>query len=145
MTTRAVTHQKDLQNLFTLLTERKRPFTVNIVAGKPKTNPQNRLQRRWMQEAAEQLADETAEQKRGYCKLHFGIPILRNASDEYAAEYDEHIRPLPYELKRKLMEVPFDFAVTREMTTAQKRQYLDAVFDHFSGLGVTLTEPEDKR
>jgi len=42
------------------------------------------------------------------------------------------------------MEVPYDFAVTRDMTSPQKRQYLDAVFAHFSGLGVALTVPEEK-
>jgi len=74
MTTRVVSHDKDLLNLVTLLKERKRPFTVNILAGKKKTNPQNMLQRKWMLEAAEQLGDDTAEQKRGYCRLHFGVP-----------------------------------------------------------------------
>jgi len=41
--------------------------------------------------------------------------------------------------------VPFDFGVTRQMTSPQKRKYLDAVHSHFTRLGVVLTEPEDKR
>lgn len=145
MTTRVVSHDKDMLNLITLLKERKQPFTVNILAGKKKTNPQNKLQRKWMNEAAEQLGTDTAEEFRGYCKLHFGVPILRAESDVFAAKYDAEIRPLPYELKKSLMMVPFDLAITRDMTSPQKRRYLDAVFAHFSDLGVALTVPEDKR
>jgi hypothetical protein len=111
----------------------------------PRTVRQNRLQRKWMQEAAEQLQDETAEEKRAYCKLHFGIVILKTDSEEYAAAYDEIIRPLPYHQKLKMMMAPLDYPVTRLMSVKQKSKYLDDVYNHFTGQGVKLTEPEDKR
>lgn len=142
MTSRIITNAGELAGLFRLLEGRKLPFTVAIKAGKHRTNSQNSLQRKWVTEAADQLQDETAEQKRGYCKLHFGVPILRNCDPDFAARYDQIIKPLPYEQKLLLMQVPFDFRVTSLMNTKQKTQYLDAVSLHFRGLGVELTIPE---
>ena len=123
------------------IAKRKLPFTVNIAQGKWRTHEQNKLQRLWMKEAAEQLGDETAEEKRAYCKLHLGVPILRAENEEFCEKYDRLIRPLPYEVKLEYMATPLDFPVTRLMTTKQKKQYLDAVYQHFRSLGVALTEP----
>lgn len=100
---------------------------------------QNRLQRKWHLEAADQLRDGTAEEKRAYCKLHFGVPILRHESDDFRAQYDRVIRPLPYETKLALMAEPFDFPVTRLMTKDQKTRYLDAIYQHYSSQGARLT------
>lgn len=144
MTSRVITSESELSGLVRLLEGRKLPFTVAIKAGKHRTNNQNSLQRKWVQEAADQLQDETAEDKRGYCKLHFGVPILRNCDPDFAARYDQIIKPLPYEQKLLLMQVPFDFRVTSLMNTKQKTQYLDAVSLHFRGLGVELTIPEQR-
>lgn len=118
------------------------PFTATLTDGKHRTTHQNRLQRQWMVEIAAQLGDRTPEEVRGYCKLHFGIPILRE-NDAFRKDYDNLVRPLPYEAKLKLMMEPFDFGVTRIMTTRQKTAYLDAVHRHFSEQGVVLTNPED--
>lgn len=41
------------------------------------------------------------------------------------------------------MMVPFDFGVTRIMTTRQKTAYLDAVHRNFSEQGLVLSNPED--
>jgi hypothetical protein len=110
---------------------------------------QNMRQRRWLSEAAEQLGDTTPEEQRGYCKLHFGVPILRNALPEecikaalgFKETYDKHVRPLPYETKMACMMIPIDFPITRIMTTKQKAQYLEQIAIYFSGLGCKLTEP----
>lgn len=121
---------------------RKLPFTATVTDGKHRTTHQNRLQRQWMVEIAAQLGDRTPEEVRGYCKLHFGIPILRE-NDAFRKDYDDLVRPLPYEAKLKLMMEPFDFGVTRIMTTRQKTKYLDDVHKHFSEQGLVLTNPED--
>lgn len=104
----------------------------------PKTEAQNDAQHAWYADAAKQLGDNTAEWYRGYCKLHFGVPILRSASPEYRAAYDSIIRPLPYEQKIAMMMAPLDFPVTRAMTKRQLSEYLDAVYQHLRGLGVNL-------
>lgn len=105
---------------------------------------QNTLQRLWMREAAEQLHEYTAEEYRGFCKLHFGVPILLEDEKFYEA-YMSVVEPLPYELKLKLMCVPLDFPVTRLMNRKQKVEYLDLVYAHFTELGVELTEPKGER
>ena len=83
----------------------------------------------------------TAEEVRAYCKLTIGIPILRAESELFAQKYDEHIRRLPYETKLAMMAEPFDFPVTRLMTTAQKTRYLDEVQRHFGAQGVVFSSP----
>lgn len=108
-----------------------------------RTWEQNKLQRLWVGEA-EQQGDMTAEEYRGYCKLHFGVPILRAESDLFAAKYEQHIRYLPYETKMALMMEPFDFPVTRLMNTDQKTRYLNLMYVHLTGLGFRLTEPKKR-
>jgi len=122
------------------------PFTVNISVGGRRSIKQNRLQRMWMGEIAEQIPGsfESAEAARGYCKLHHGVPILRDADEAFREHYDRVLRPLPYETKLACMMVPIDLPVTSRMNTLQLTAYLDAVHREFSGQGVVLTIPEDK-
>ncbi len=67
---------------------------------------------------------------------------MRAESEIYCAEYDATIRPLPYEMKLRLMATPFDLAVTRNMKIKQLTAYLDAMARHWSAQGVVLTDPE---
>lgn len=103
---------------------------------------QNRLQRLWVGEISEYLKDQTAEEIRAYCKLRFGVPLLRAENESFCEKYDRLIKPLPYEAKIELMAEPFDFPVTRLMSAGQKTRYLDAMFKHFSEQGVVLTIPQ---
>lgn len=112
-------------------------------ADRSRTVEQNKLQRKWMNEAAEQ-GDCTAEEYRAYCKLHFGVAILTGGSDEFAVQWESVMRHLPYEAKLKAMAEPFDFPVTRLMTAKQKAAYLNQIYQHFTGLGFKLTEPKRK-
>ena len=113
---------------------------VEIVPEK-RSADQNRLQRLWLSEAALQ-GDQTAEEYRGECKLRLGVPILRMENDEFREKYDRIVRPLPYEQKLELMMEPIDFPITRLMDKKQKTKYLDAMYRHFAGLGMRLTDPD---
>jgi len=141
MTTRIIHTERDRQSLIALIAGRALPFHVAISKKEKRSVEQNRLQRLWLNEAAEQLEEYTAEEYRGYCKLIFGVPILRADDEEFCRVYDLVIRPLPYEKKLLAMQVPLDLPVTSMMTTKQKTTYLDAMWHHFQGLGVKLTEP----
>ena len=145
MTTRILLNNADREQFKALLDSYKLPCTVNLTKGKNRSVEQNKLQRLWINEAVEQLEDETAEEKRAYCKLHFGVPILRNENEEFREKYDRIIRPHSYEDKLTMMALPLDFPVTRLMTTGQKKRYLDDIWMHFSSLGVKLTDPEEKK
>ena len=122
----------------------KLPVTVSMVRGKKRSLEQNKLQRQWMNEAAEQLGEYNAEGYRAFCKLHFGVPILRGENPEFCAAYDKYIKPLPYEHKLAMMREPLDFPVSRLMTTGQAKRYLDDVFHHLRDeCGAKLTEPDE--
>jgi hypothetical protein len=140
VTTRGVRIEQDRRTVIRLIEQRKMPFTVQITAGAPRSLEQNRLQRLWLLEAEEQ-GDQTAEEYRGYCKLHLAVPILRAENDAFREQYDRIVRPLPYEMKLQIMQVPLDLPVTRLMTTKQKTRFLDAMHQHFTSLGFRLTEP----
>ena len=141
MTLRAVHNETQRDLLLKFVRAHKLPFTVDITSGRRRSTEQNRLQRLWLNEIAEQLGDRRAEEIRGYCKLHHGVPILRNENEAFRLAYDQVIRPLPYEAKLKAMMVPLDMPVTRIMDVDQKTRYLNAVHQEFSEQGLMLTEP----
>lgn len=142
MTTRILRTGADRDLAIALLQSYKLPCTVNITKGQNRSIEQNKLQRLWLKEASEQLGDHTPEELRAYCKLHLGVPILRGEDEDFCEAYDRIIRPHSYEDKLTMMALPLDFPVTRLMKTGQKCRYLDDVWDHFTGLGVVLTEPK---
>ena len=141
MTDRVVETEQDRAMLLKFINMQALPFTATITKGKHRTDKQNRLQRTWINEIAAQLTDHPAEYWRGYSKLHFGVPILRNENEQFCEVYDRLIRPLDYERKIEMMMVPIDVAVTRIMTTKQKTAYLDAIYKQFTSLGIILTDP----
>lgn len=140
----ALTHEEKASIAEDILNTRG-GITVDWSKGKRKwkTHNQDKTENMWHREAAEQLKDETPEEKRGYCKLHFGVPIMRGENDKFREDYDIMIRPLPYEWKLKMMMIPLDFPVTRKMTSGQKARYMSDVQMHYRSLGVVLTEPDD--
>jgi hypothetical protein len=133
--------EQDRRQVIKVIESRQLPCTVEIVKGLKRSNEQNRLQRKWLNEA-EQQGDQTAQEYRAYCKLHFGVPIMRQQSELFREKYDAVVKPMDYEIKLALMVEPFDFPVTRLMSTANEKKYLDQVYVFFTGLGFTLTDPE---
>jgi hypothetical protein len=141
MVDRVIRNDWDFDQAINLMRSRGYPVTVSIRKGAVRTVEQNRLQRMWLNEAAEQLGDQTSEYLRGYCKLTIGVPIMREASEEFRESYDRIIKPHTYEEKIEMMMEPLDFPVTRLMKTKEKAEYLDRLYEHFTGQGVVLTEP----
>src|SRR5690554_6711545 len=115
--------ERDRQTMIQRIANLSLPSTVSITDGEKRSLAQNRLQRLWVFELAEQ-GDMDAESYRAICKLHIGVPILRNEDESFKQRYDAVFKELPYETKIELMKVPFDFPVTRLMTTKQKKHYL---------------------
>jgi hypothetical protein len=129
----------DRNMLIKRITNMSLPFSISTKKGAPRSIEQNRTQRMWLKEAAEQ-GDNTAEEYRGYCKLHFGVMIAKEDND-YAEKYDRLIRPMSYQDKLELMMVPMDFPVTRIFSTGQTTRYLNLIYTHLASLGIHLTEP----
>lgn len=145
MTTRVVRTEEDRKFLYRFIATRKLPFTADITTGAHRTVEQNKLQRLWLNEAAQQLEGHTPEELRAYCKLAFGVPILRAENEAFREKYDAIVAPLPYEQRLAIMMAPLDMPVTRLMTTRQKTAFLDEISRHFAGMGVVLTNPESAR
>lgn len=141
MTSRFVETEREREVFLNFIKSQDLPFTASITEGGKRTARQNRLNRRWMLEIADQLG-WTAEYARGYCKLVIGVAILKE-DPEFAEKYDRVFRPLDYETKLSLMQEPFDFPVTRLMNTKQQTRYMDEVFRHFAEKGVALSLPID--
>lgn len=120
----------------------KYPVTVTVKPGsEPRSNKQNRLFWQWMSDLEAQ-GDQTSQEYRAYCKLHFGIPILRAESPEFREQYERLIRHrFDYAEKLALMVEPHDYPVTRIMTVKQEKLMLDKIWNHFTGLGLVLTDP----
>lgn len=139
--TRIITTDFERRALIRQIETHSLPMAVAIEKGGKRSDRQNRLNRQWMREIAEQTDGWDAEDARAFCKLHHGVPILRNEDEDFRTKYDRIIRPMPYETKIELMKVPFDFPVTRLMKVNQEHRYLNAVALDFSGRGVVLTDP----
>ena len=143
MTTRVVLTEHHRAALAALISNQPLPFTAEVVKGKRRSVEQNRLQRRLINEIAEQTG-QTAEEVRALCKLTIGVPILRASNELFAEKYDRIIKPLPYETKLEVMAEPIDFPVTRLMSTAQKVEYLDSIYRTFSTKGVVFSEDRER-
>jgi hypothetical protein len=142
MTQRTVRTEADRSAVIRLIQQREIPFTLSIAKGANRSIEQNKLLQKWMGEIAEQLGDRTAEQVRGDTKLRFGVPILRAEDEAFREKYDRLIKPRTYAEKLELMMEPFDFPVSRLMTTRQFTAFIDQTHQYYSERGVILTQPE---
>lgn len=123
MADRIVKDEYDRKMLLRFIEGKKMPFTATITDGRHRTSEQNKLQRLWVKEIAEQMGDQTAEEVRGYCKLTIGVPLLREENEAFRLRYDAVVKPLPYE---------------------QKLQIIDGIHRHFSEKGIVLTLPPER-
>lgn len=139
MAHRIIQDDADLEALWHLFSSLNKPFTVEWVQGRDRTRDQNALQWLWATEAAHQLGDRTAEEIRHEWKLRHGVPILREDSAEFRELYDKAIKPLPYHLKVKAMEI---VPVTSEMKVRQMVRYLDTIQRECLQQGIRLTDPD---
>ena len=104
---------------------------------------QNRTVFMWYREIAKAKGDETATDVRAYCKLHYGVPILREDNDDFREDYDQIVSPLSYENKLKIMVEPLDLPVTRIMSVDQMQRYMEEVEKYGYSFGVELTIPNE--
>ncbi len=141
MPTKIIREPIHVEALANMLRGRKLPITVTWTQGAPRSTAQNRLAQRWFTDIATQLGDQTHEDVRAECKLHFGVPILRAENEAFRLSYDRVIKALPYEEKLAAIKA-FDLPVTRLMTVKQMTAFMDEMQRHWSGQGVRLTDPE---
>lgn len=136
---RYVANELALQRLIGDLRESYRQhgyLRVQVKAGRPRSLDQNALVHAWYDQISRELREDSALGVKCYCKLHFGVPILRAEDADYRETYDTAIRPMPY--PRKLVAMR-QWPVTSLMTRDQLTQYADAIAEHYAGRGVHLS------
>ncbi len=110
---------------------------VSVKAGKDRSLPQNAITHAWYAQIARELREDDELGWKCYCKLHHGVPIMRN-DDEFRSTYDAVIKPLAYEQKLIAMRC---WPVTSLMTKEQLSKYAEAVQADFAQRHVRLEFP----
>jgi hypothetical protein len=138
MAHRIIETPEALEDWFVLLRQRKLPMTVTAKDGRDRSLDQNALQWVWAAEAGNQLGETPDEVQRRW-KLHHGVPILREDSEDFRQFYDRALKPLSYTLKLEAMRfVP----VTSEMKVRQMVRFMDAIWKECGEQRIVLTDPE---
>lgn len=128
----------DLDAFIEFLTGLKLPVTVEWVQGRDRSGEQNRLMWKWASEAGNQIGETPDEVQRRW-KLHHGVPILREDSEEFRQFYDRALKGLNYELKLEAMRfVP----VTSEMKVRQMVRFMDSIWKECGEQRIALTDPD---
>jgi len=125
----------------TAMYREKKFVVVSLRPGKDRTLDQNALWFALYQRIAQMTEIGDVEDARRYCKLHFGVPIMRKASEDFLHGWNQMFLNLPYETKLELMGPcslfgPDGFPVTRLFDRAQGIAYTDKIVDEFRGKGV---------
>lgn len=139
MAHRVIRTEQDLADLVTFLGTLKLPLTVRWQQGANRSLDQNQLQWKWAGEVARQRGDMEQDEVQREWKLRYGVPILREASEEFREVYDTMIRPHSYEKKIEAMDL---IDVSSIMTVRQMTAYLDRIQRECAQQGLRLTDPE---
>lgn len=114
---------------------------ITVKTGRDRTLDQNDISHVWYDQISREVGEATPLEVKSFCKLMFGVGILRAEDPEFRALYDASIkRTLTYDQKLAIMAY---FPVTSLFTTAQFSQYLERMQDYYrSHHNVTLEFPE---
>lgn len=144
----SVNCQAKLSEAITCLTTMyrdKKFVVVSLRPGKDRTLDQNALWFAMYKRIAEMTQIGDVEDARKYCKLHLGVPIMRNADADFRNGWNRIFLHLDYETKIELMGPcsifgPDGFPVTRLFNRAQGIAYTDQIVAEFSAKGVVFTD-----
>lgn len=143
MSTLTINSDNSLQDALGVVRElyvKNRYLKLNVQIGKKRSLDQNAISHVWYEQLARELREDDALGWKCYCKLNFGVPLLRAEDDEFREFYDATIkRTFSYEQKLAAMKY---LPVTSLMTKPQLSAYLEAVQEHFLARGVRLEFPE---
>ena len=112
---------------------------VSVKAGKDRSLDQNSISHLWYEQLSRELKENDALGWKCFCKLHFGVPILRSEDEDFRVFY-EAIKRLDYE--QKIASMKF-IPVTSLMTKPQLSKYLEDMQEEFIPRGVFLEFPKE--
>lgn len=119
----------------------RRYIEVTVKHGKQRSVEQNAVMHGWFGQVSRELREDDERGVKRFCKLHFGVPILRAEDDDFREAYDRVVRPLPYADKLVAMDI---LPVTSSMTTIQLDKCMTDIQDHFRKVGVDLKYPNER-
>jgi len=133
-----------LMELCTRLTEAFRQhkyLVVSVRPGKDRSLDQNQLWFGMYKRVALTLEQGNQEEIRAYCKLMFGVPIMRRDDGRFAAGWDRYFADKSFSEQLFLMGPnplfgPDGFPVTRLFGTKQGCEYTDTIADYYVPKGV---------
>lgn len=138
-----VNSEEALEGAIDLLRElfrRHRYFSFTPKFGRGRSLDQNAISHVWYEQVAATVGDDDARGVKRFCKLHFGVPILRAEDTVFREAYDSALlRWLTYEQKLVAMDI---LPVTSTMTTRQLSKYMEDVQAHYAQQGIVLVFPE---
>jgi len=115
---------------------------VKITSGKKRGLAANALSHVWYGDIAK-VWHESADYAKAFCKLHYGVSILRAECEGFRALYDKAIKNnLSYPEKLEAMKI---LPVTRLMDKDQMCRYLNAMQSELAraDMSVILTTPAE--
>lgn len=114
--------------------EKHKYLRVTLACGYDRSVEQNRLSHVWHAQIARETGDSPADVQ-CFCKLTFGVPILRMESEDFARSAEYLIDPLPYEQQLEAMRW---LPVTRLLTVQGMTTYLTTVQSYYGRHGIAL-------
>lgn len=108
-----------------------------------RTTNQNALLHKWYGQIADHYGDRSAKDVKGECHHKWALDI-RLRDDQFAWVWGKTGALLPYEKQCSLLASE-TLGISSRMTTAELKEYLDAIERHYRPLGVKLAEPEDRK
>lgn len=110
--------------------DRAKFLRIVIKEGTGRSLSQSALSHVWYEQISRELREDTPLGIKCFCKLHYGVPIMRAEDEEFRTLYDSVIKPLSYEKKLEAMKV---WPVTSLMNKDQLSQYLTAMQAGYAG------------
>lgn len=106
----------------------------------PRSENQNYVVHGWYAQIERELREDTPEGIKRFCKLHYGVPIMRAEDETFRELYDTVIKPLPYEKKLLAMGL---MPLTSLMNTDQLSRFMKEMQEAYRPRGVFLEFKSD--
>lgn len=101
---------------------------IKFKTGKDRSLDFNAQSHVWYAQLARELREYDENGWKRFCKLHFGVPILRAEDEEFREFYDLAIKRLTYAQKIQAMD---HISVSSLMTNPQFKKFCDEMQAHF--------------
>lgn len=144
--TYTIIHPSQLVDLADEIGETELPCTVTVEhasEGDLRSLAQNRLMHKWFRDLGKSELGMTADEARAWCKLHIGVPLLREESETFREQYDRLLKKRSYKEKIDFMVGPMEVPVTSLMTPKQMTSFLNTMHTKFGELGIQLALPDE--